>query len=116
MSVDWNNVKRVEPSESKDFPSWVTNSSKPNYYPEHSAERDGLTPYNYPRAKGHEQSPFYFAIAEGPPVNKGGSRKRRHNSSRRIRRNKSGRRIRRNKSGRRIHRNKSGRRRVRRRR
>ena len=107
MSVDWNNVKRVEPSESKDFPSWVTNSSKPNYYPEHSAERDGLTPYNYPRAKGHEQSPFYFAIAEGPPVNKGGSRKRRHNSSRRIRRNKS---------GRRIHRNKSGRRRVRRRR
>ena len=115
MPTDWNNVEQVKVAERTPFPSWVTNSSKPNYYPEHSAERDGLIPYNFPRGKGHEQSPFYFSISEGPPLNKGGSRRRRRRSRRRIRRSKSGRRIRRSKSGRRIRRSKSGRR-VRRRR
>ena len=109
MPADWNNVKQVEVAKRTPFPSWVKNSGKPNYFPEHSAEREHKIPYIHPRAKGDELSPFFFSISEGPPLNKGGSRRRRR-YSRRLRRNKSGRRLRRNKSGRRLRRNKSGRR------
>ena len=36
MPTNWNNVEQVKVSERTPFPSWVKNSSKPNYYPEHS--------------------------------------------------------------------------------